>query len=143
MWFSWFWSHFFFSILCFCTFENVKKCVLGGCTITSKTKINVFWNIFFTPLAPFGQLYSKIFYKMLILALEANSALSWENETKIEKITHSVLLLAPWSLDITFEELTWNRSFIIITIVHTFFKNVLNCSSQAILWQKEFEDWMK
>ena len=25
--FSWFWSHFFFSILCFCTLENVKKCV--------------------------------------------------------------------------------------------------------------------
>ena len=24
--------------------ENVKKCVLGGCTITSKTKINVFLN---------------------------------------------------------------------------------------------------
>ena len=22
--------------------ENVKKCVLGGCRITSKTKINVF-----------------------------------------------------------------------------------------------------
>ena len=26
--------------------ENVKKCVLGGCTITSKTKINVVWNFF-------------------------------------------------------------------------------------------------
>ena len=23
--------------------ENVKKCALGGCTITSKTKINVFF----------------------------------------------------------------------------------------------------
>ena len=31
VWFSWFWSHFFF---CFCTFENVEKCVLGGCMIT-------------------------------------------------------------------------------------------------------------
>ena len=26
--------------------ENVKKCALGGCLITSKTKINVFWNFF-------------------------------------------------------------------------------------------------
>ena len=32
----------FFSIMCFCTFENVKECVLGGCTITSKAIINVF-----------------------------------------------------------------------------------------------------
>ena len=24
----------------------------------------------------------------------------------------------------------------------TFLKNVLNCGSQAILWQKEFEDWI-
>ena len=27
------------------SFENVKKCVLGGCTITSKTKINGFYNM--------------------------------------------------------------------------------------------------
>ena len=32
----------FFPHNVFCTFENVKKCVLGGCTITSKAKINVF-----------------------------------------------------------------------------------------------------
>ena len=31
----------------------------------------------------------KTFQKMLILAFEANSALSHENETKIVKITHS------------------------------------------------------
>ena len=31
----------FFFIMCFCSFENVKKCVLGGYTITSKAKINV------------------------------------------------------------------------------------------------------
>ena len=41
--------------------ENVKKCVLGVCTITSKTKIT--------------------------LAFEASSALPHENETKIVKIT--------------------------------------------------------
>ena len=97
VWFSWFWSHFFF---CFCTFENVEKCVLGGCTITSKAKINVFWNFFFTPLAPLALLHLKkfqktlilAFQKMLILAFEANSALSRENETKIVKITHSTAL---------------------------------------------------
>ena len=58
--------------------ENVKKCVLGGCTITSKTKINIFWNFFFTPLAPSGPLRSKKFQKTFILAFEANSALSHE-----------------------------------------------------------------
>ena len=42
-----------------------------------------------TPLAPLGPLRSKIFQKTLILAFEANSALSRENETKIVKITHS------------------------------------------------------
>ena len=30
------------TFFCFCTFENVEKCVLSGCMITSKTKINVF-----------------------------------------------------------------------------------------------------
>ena len=84
---------FFLSILCFCTFENVKKCVLGGCTITLKTKINVFRNFFFTPLAPLGPLRSKKFQKTLILAFEANSVLSRENETKIVKITHSAAYL--------------------------------------------------
>ena len=29
-----------------------QMCIMGGSTITSKTKINVFWNFFFTPLAP-------------------------------------------------------------------------------------------
>ena len=65
-------------------------CNLGGCTITSKTKINVFWNFFFTPLAPSGPLHLKKFQKTLILAFEANSALSHESETKFVKITHIV-----------------------------------------------------
>ena len=52
----------------------IWKVYLGGCTITSKTKINVFW---------------KNFFATLILAFEANGALSIENETKIVKITHS------------------------------------------------------
>ena len=86
VWFSWFWSHFFLHYV-----------YSGSCTITSKAKINifwkakinVFWNFFFTPLAPSGPLHSKIFQKTLILAFEANSALSSKNETKIVKITHS------------------------------------------------------
>ena len=36
-----------------------------------------------------GALHSKIFQKTLILAFEANGALSHENETKIVKITNS------------------------------------------------------
>ena len=68
---------------------------LGGCMITSKAKINIFWNFFFTPLAPSGPLRSKKFQKTLILAFEANSATTWthimekKSETKIKKITHS------------------------------------------------------
>ena len=44
---------------------------------------------FITPLDPLGPLRSKKFQTTLILAFEANSALSRENETKIVKITDS------------------------------------------------------
>ena len=69
---------------------NVKKCVLGGCTIiviTSKTKIAVFWNLF--SLSRATPSVRNFFKKTSILAFEANSALSRENETKIVKITYS------------------------------------------------------
>ena len=59
--------------------ENIKKCALGGCTITSKTKINIVRNL--------EPLHSKKFQTTLILAFEAQ-----ENETKIVKITHSALM---------------------------------------------------
>ena len=39
----------------------------------------------------FSSLHSKKFQKTLILAFEANSALSRKNETKIVKITHSAV----------------------------------------------------
>ena len=45
--------------------------------------------IFLTPLAPSEPLRSKKFQTKLILAFEANSTLY--NETKIVKITHSVM----------------------------------------------------
>ena len=64
---------------------------MGGCTITSKTK-NQHYLKFFSlrwPLWALGPLRSKCFQKTLILASEANSALSHENEIKIVKITHS------------------------------------------------------
>ena len=41
-----------------------------GCTITSKTKINIVWNFFYTP----GTLCSKKIQTTLILAFGANSA---------------------------------------------------------------------
>ena len=64
--------------------ENVKKYFLAGCMITSKAKINIVWNFFsLRALDPSG-LHSKKFQTLLILAFEAR-----ENETKIEKITHS------------------------------------------------------
>ena len=92
---------FFSPYLCFRTFENVKKCVLGGCTITSKAKINVFWNFFFTSLAPSGPLRSKKFQKTSILAFEvivqppkrhfstfSKVQKQKKSETKIMKIAH-------------------------------------------------------
>ena len=68
--------------------ENVKKCALGGCTIISKTKINVFWNFFSLLWRLCGRSIWNFFQKTLILAFEVNSAFSCENETKIVKITH-------------------------------------------------------
>ena len=68
--------------------ENVKKCVLGGCTITSKTKIK-FFEIFSHSAGPFEAAPFEKFQKTLILAFEANSELSRKNETKIVKIKHS------------------------------------------------------
>ena len=66
--------------------ENVKKCVLGGCTITSKTKINIVWKF---SHSGGGRSVWKNFKQRWFLPFEANSALSRENETKIVKITHS------------------------------------------------------
>ena len=71
--------------------ENVKKCTLGGCTITSKTKINGFLKKFLH----LGPLHSEKIQTTLILAFEANGALSHENETKIVKITHSASAAIP------------------------------------------------
>ena len=52
------------------TFFSVIKCVLGGCTITSKTKINVFWHFFFTPgtLRATAYPYRNLLGKILLLA---------------------------------------------------------------------------
>ena len=52
--------------------ENVKKCVLGGGTITSKTEIN-FFEIFSHSAGLFGSAPFEKFQKMLILAFEANN----------------------------------------------------------------------
>ena len=56
---------------------NLNVC-LGGCTITSKAKINVFCNFFSLRCAGLFEaaLYSKKFQKTMILDCEANSALS-------------------------------------------------------------------
>ena len=73
------------------TFFSIRYVYSSSCRITSKAKINVFWNFFFTLLAPSWLLHSKKIQKTLILAFEANSALSCENETKIVTITHSAV----------------------------------------------------
>ena len=46
----------------------------GGCTITSKAKINIFWTFFIISPPPSGLLHSKKIHKTLILAFEANNA---------------------------------------------------------------------
>ena len=68
----------------------------------------------FTPLAHSGPLRSKKFQKTLILAFEANSALSCENKTKIVKITHSAMhrQFSIWA------QLSRNDSFTIVLTGH-------------------------
>ena len=66
------------------TWKCQKMC-LGGCTITLKTKINVFWNFFFTPLTPWAPLRLRFFQKTLILSFEANSACPVKMRPKLWK----------------------------------------------------------
>ena len=49
---------------------------------------STFFEIFSNGASPLESLHLNFFQKTLILAFEANSALSRENETKIMKITH-------------------------------------------------------
>ena len=63
--------------------------------LPQRLKSTFFLKNFSIQMAPSGPLRSKKFQKTLILAFEANNALSRENETKIVKITHSVLIVQP------------------------------------------------
>ena len=75
--------------------ENVKKCVLGGSTITSKTKINVFWKKIELSGLEGAIGVKKKFQETLILVFEVivqppkTHFLTFSCETKIMKITHS------------------------------------------------------
>ena len=64
-----------------------------------QTLKSTFLKFFLTPLAPSERLRSKKFQTTLILAFEANGALSHENETKIVKIIHSACSYTYISLD--------------------------------------------
>ena len=69
-----------------------KKCILGGCTnarLPQRLKSTLF-EISSHSAGPKGAAWLEKFQTTLILAFEANSALSRKNETKIVKITHSV-----------------------------------------------------
>ena len=79
VWFSWFWSHLKMS-------KNVL-CVVARLPQRLKSML---FEIFSHSSVPFGTAPFKKFQTTLILAFEANSALSRENETKIVIITHSV-----------------------------------------------------
>ena len=68
--------------------ENVKKYSHVVARLPQRLK-STWFEILFTLWYPSGTLRSKKFQTTLILAFEANSALSRENETKIVKITHS------------------------------------------------------
>ena len=70
------------------------KCVLGGCTITSKTK-STFFEKFSSLRWPLRDRSVQKFSENVVISLLGfrNSALSCENETKIVKITYSELLL--------------------------------------------------
>ena len=71
--------------------QNVTKYSHVVARLPQRLKSTLF-EIFSTlrvPFGPLGTLRSKKFQTTLILAFEANSALSRENETKIVKITYS------------------------------------------------------
>ena len=70
--------------------ENVKKYSHVVAQLPQRQKSTLF-EIFSHSRYPSGTLHSKKFQTMLILAFEANSALSRKNETKIVKITHSAV----------------------------------------------------
>ena len=70
---------------------------------------------------PSGTLHTKKFQERLILVFEANGALSRENETKIVKITHSVLYSpvaskTSWGWNRAVVQKKWQRPFLIKTI---------------------------
>ena len=74
----------------FLRFRKCQKMCFGWLLeIPRRLKSTLFEIFCFTPPAPSGSLHSKNFQKILILAFEANSALSRENEAKIVKITQS------------------------------------------------------
>ena len=66
---------------------------LFGCTITSKTKINVFWKNFFTPgpVSSSGPPTRILKKTPLILAFETNSSTISPNCTFLEVLTHCVI----------------------------------------------------
>ena len=72
--------------------ENVKKYSHVVARLPQRLKSTLF-EIFSTLWVPFGHPpFEKITNNALILAFEANSALSRGNETKIVKITHSAVV---------------------------------------------------
>ena len=72
--------------------ENVKKYSHVVARLPQRLKSTLF-EIFSHSGYPSGTLRSKKFQTTLILAFEANSALSHKNETKIVKITHSARII--------------------------------------------------
>ena len=133
-------------------------CVWVVARLPQRLKINVFWNFFFTPLAPSRPLHLKFFkktlilafQKMLILAFEANSALSHENETKIVKITHSAHGHLLWNqkdfVDLTTlaQPTPGAQFFYRIRLLFTLlaFRNLVRNSFEENKWDFSFYDFL-
>ena len=76
-----------------CDFHNFGLIFMGQCTVCLKGYNQRFWNLFERSGSEGANGVKKKFQTTtLILAFEANSALSHENENKIVKITHSASL---------------------------------------------------
>ena len=71
---------------------------LGGCTIASKTKINIFWKIFLHTRHPSGTLHSKIFQKTLILAFEAKQFIILQKWTFFRVLAHCDTISWRWMM---------------------------------------------
>ena len=122
---------------------SISNVRFGGCMITAKTKVNVFFIFFLHSGFPLGTLHSKFFQKTMILAFEVNSALSCQMDsfTRFSSLCvgeNRWLLIWPEFFNIKYKNLLkivfWNR-YVFLIFMHSFrkFDSYENIDNQITL----------